>query len=284
MHKILKRTLSAVLLTSSLFLPSKASALDGAALLTSCANAINDPQYTRNTIATILGFASATDLETAISNGTITVWIANGPGVIPGSAGSNGNSRDLYCGDSYDNSVPYMDSSVNTRDFFFGGAGNDSLTATMWYSTFYGGPGNDYVNNLQEQSFFYGGPGVDAFGTISTGVWASTFDQGVDPIGVTSLTFAGGSTQLTYRTSTTVTLILNVAAKATFYASGKRITTCIKRVATGSNSTFTATCNWRPTVLGNTTLSVTATSIDAGDSISFTFPSKIWVTSRTNKR
>jgi hypothetical protein len=259
-------------------------AIDGAALLTSCANSINDPLYTRDSIATIMGFGSTAALETAITNGTITVYIANGPGVIPGSASSNGNARDLYCGDSNDNSVPFMDSGVGTRDYFFGGAGNDSLTATMWFSNFYGGPGNDYANALEEQSLFEGGPGNDSFGSISTGAWASTFNQGADVVEFSSLSIAGNVKVTNYRESITITAVVSASSRLTFFANGKRIAGCISRSTSGSGSTHTATCSWRPSVIGSMTISATAVPTGQGVANSAQMPSKISIVARSTRR
>ena len=153
------------------------TAAEATTLLNNCIAAINDPLYTRTTLPGIMGFANAAAIESRIAAGTLGVYIANGAGVIPNSASANGNAQDLYCGDSNDNQVAYMDSDASTQDFFFGGAGNDSLSATMWFSTFYGGPGNDYANSIQERSTFNGGPGTDTYTTLSPD---STFIQGAD--------------------------------------------------------------------------------------------------------
>jgi hypothetical protein len=157
-------------------------------LLNNCIAAINDPLYTRSTLPGIMGFASATAIENAIAAGSLGVYIANGAGVIPNSGSSNGNAQDIFCGDSNDNQVANLDSDASSQDFFFGGAGNDSLTGTMWYSKFYGGPGNDYANSIQERSTFSGGPGTDTYTTLSVD---STFDQGVDD--TTAPTFTSSS-------------------------------------------------------------------------------------------
>jgi VCBS repeat-containing protein len=169
-----------IILALSLVNSSGANALTGAEATTrlnSCIAAINDPLYTRSTLPGIMGFASITTLENAIAAGTLVVYIANGAGVIPNSASANGNAQDLFCGDSNNNQIPTMDSDASTQDFFFGGAGDDSLTGTMWFSKFYGGPGNDYANSIQERSTFDGGPGNDTLTTLSPD---SIFIQGTD--------------------------------------------------------------------------------------------------------
>ena len=150
--------------------------------LNACITAINDPLYTRDTLPGLIRhpngsqpYADATALQAAITAGTIFLYVANGPGLIFSGGGSRQDAPDLYCGDSNDNSVDNLDSNTSSRDYFFGGAGNDSVT-NSWLSTFYGGPGNDTVGGLSENSIFYGGPGTDSVTSNSS----STFDQGVD--------------------------------------------------------------------------------------------------------
>lgn len=184
------KKLLAALFSSLLFwqvLPASAAtytAAEAATLLTNCINGINDPLYTRATLPGLMGFASAAAIETAISNGSLGIYIASGAGVITNV--NNSNSQDLYCGDSNNNSIVYMDSSASTRDFFFGGAGDDSVTGEMWFSTFFGGQGNDSVAKLSETSYFYGGLGTDTVSNISTGTYASYFYQ--DGPSITSVT------------------------------------------------------------------------------------------------
>lgn len=160
--------------------------------LTACVTAINDPLYTRDTIATKIRnpngtsrFADGNALQAAITAGTIYLYVANGPGQIYD--GSRGNSPDLICGDSNNNSVPALDSDTSSRDTFFGGAGDDTVT-NSWLSDFYGGLGNDSVSNLTESSYFDGGPGNDFVTTLSGG---ATFDGGTGTDYVT--TNSGGT-------------------------------------------------------------------------------------------
>lgn len=178
-------TLSGLFLLNLAFSSNPAFALTPAQTLDACIAAINDPLYTRSTIPGITGFANAAAIETAIGSGTLVVYIASGPGEITGSASSNGNGRDFFCGDSNNNTVPSLDSDASTRDYFWGGGGNDSVVGTMWASTFWGGPGDDTVGTLDEGSIFYGGPGNDSVSFIRG---SSTFDQGVDP-DITAPTF-----------------------------------------------------------------------------------------------
>ena len=365
MKLILTALISALISLNITILPESALALTPAQTLDACIAAINDPLFTRSTIPGMTGFANAAAIETAIGNGTLVVYVANGAGEITGSAGSNGNGRDFFCGDSNNNSVPSLDSEASTRDYFWGGGGNDSVVGTMWASTFWGGPGDDTAGTLAEGSIFYGGPGNDLASSIQGG---STFEQGVDP-DITAPTFPsaesfnvaenstavgsitasesatisidGGADKLkfslTQQTSTSATLaflaapdfetpsdvdgnntylivfkaldssnnagyetvtvtvtnvvdttsfstfaiagnvsstqhrvpvvltaVVTVSAKITFFTLGKRIANCINRAATGSVSTFTATCTWKPSVRGAMQVTAVATPTSGG--------------------
>ena len=102
--------LSALIFLNISTVSSPSFALTPAQTLDACIAAINDPLYTRSTIPGLTGFANAAAIETAIGNGTLVVYVASGAGEITGSASSNGNGRDFFCGDSNNNTVPSLDS------------------------------------------------------------------------------------------------------------------------------------------------------------------------------
>jgi len=381
--KSLRVTLILFLFSSLITSPS-ASALTSAeatTLLNNCISAINDPLYTRATLPAIIGYADAAAIESAIAAGSLGVYIANGAGVIPNSGSANGNAPDLFCGDSNDNQVAFMDSNTSSQDFFFGGGGNDSLTGTMWFSSFYGGPGNDYAYNIQERSTFRGGPGNDTYTTLSAD---STFEQGVDdntaptfpsaetfntPENSTSvgsittsesatITIFGGEDQAkfsisrtgdsstalsfvsapnfeaptdvgsnntyvvvfravdaasnagyetvtvtvtdvvetstfnsfalsgsaTYRRAVTINANVSVSSKVTFRARNVIIAGCKNKVASGSGSSFSATCSWRPSARGAVVVTAIAVPISAGISSSSATPISVLVGNRSGNR
>ena len=72
---------------------------------------------------------------------------------------------------------------------------------------------------------------------------------------IVSITFSGGS-NATYRTVGILTATSNLPGRVTFYEKGKVISGC-KKVAT--NASNIATCSWRPSLHGFTTISATAT-------------------------
>jgi hypothetical protein len=112
-------------------------------------------------------YANAAAIESALVAGTLTIWIATTSGAF---GSGSGGAEDLFCGNYQDNTPTDLDSSAGRRDYFLGGAGNDSVV-NMWESVFYGGLGNDTVSNMSESSYFYGGPGTD----VATNVAAGSF-------------------------------------------------------------------------------------------------------------
>jgi hypothetical protein len=354
--------------------------------LNACVTAINDPQYTRDTIATTIRnpngtqkYADGNALQAAITAGSIYLYVANGSGLIFDGGGARQNAPDLYCGDSNDNTVNNLDSDTASRDTFFGGAGNDTVT-NSWLSDFYGGPGNDYVGSLAEDSYFNGGPGTDSVGTNS----GSTFVQGLDDVtpptitssatfsaaenqtaigtataneavtwsilsGVDSatvnlvsgtgvLTFksapnfeaptdngannvynltiratdtagnttdqaiaitvtdvietssfsifrlAGSVTTATYRTAIVITAEVNVSAKVTFKVNGVVIPSCKNKSASGSGSSYIATCSWRASRRGALSLTAVAVPTSAGIASSSPTPINVWVSNRSGSK
>ena len=120
-----------------------------------CVASIADPNWTKTTLLAAIG-KTEQELLTLVNASTWYIQVA-----ADATFGINhANNPDIYCGNSNDNYVPYLDSDAITFDYFFGGAGNDSVN-TSWNSIFYGGEGNDSVSNLTETSRFYGGAGTD---------------------------------------------------------------------------------------------------------------------------
>ena len=274
--------------------------------LNACITAINDPLYTRDTLATTLRnpngtqrYANGDELQAAINNGSIYLYVANGPGLIFGGSGSRQDNPDLYCGDSNDNSVTNLDSNTSTRDHFFGGAGNDTVT-NSWLSDFYGGPGNDSVGNLSENSYFNGGPGTDSVGSISS----STFDQGVDDstpptLSSAALNSSGTAITLTYNEALSATTAPTSAftvldagsavAVSSATASGSALTLAlgstinIGRVVTVSYSDPTAgdDANAIQDLVGNDAASLTSQSVTNNSTVKAT-QTNITITSSTS--
>lgn len=285
MRKLVARTSIVVTLLAFSTAPQVArAALDGPALLTSCVNAIDDPLYTKATLPVIILGAGKNqqDLENVLSAGTYVVWVASGSGAFGGGASSFG--KDLFCGNANDNTVSNLDGNGSEHDFFFGGRGNDSVTTGMWDSTFFGGLGNDYVASIQEYSIFNGGPGFDTYGAISTGTYASTFNQGTDVVAFSSFSLTGNPSSIEYRKYISITAVLDTPSRVTFTDLGKRIAGCLNVRTVVANGYYNAVCNWSPTRIGYANLAATATPLIASTGSSYSQPGKVFVYKRSGNR
>lgn len=202
-HLRIFSALTAISLLSALFTVPPANAVtagEATTLLNNCIAAINDPLYTRATLPGIMSYnginyANAAAIEAALVGNTLTIHVAAGSGAF-GTA--NGAASDLYCGNGNNNTSPDLDAQAGKRDYFFGGAGNDTV-GSMWESVFYGGPGNDTVGSASEVSYFYGGPGADLVTTLSGD---SFFYQ--EDLDTTAPTFPSAETFSTPENSTAV--------------------------------------------------------------------------------
>lgn len=132
-------------------------------ILDKCLANLSDSRLTKEIFLSIVGLTED-ELLRAVANNSWYVTLA----INSGEFGVNhAFSPDIYCGNSQNNFVKFLDSSAETKDYFFGGAGNDSVE-TAWYSEFFGGDGNDSVTNLLEKSIFYGGDGNDSVSNLAS--------------------------------------------------------------------------------------------------------------------
>ena len=84
--------------------------------------------------------------------------------------------------------------------------------------------------------------------------------------------------------SIATTVTVNAAGKVRFFLNGKRISNCLAVSTSGSGSTYTATCNWRPAVTGRQSITATLTPTSNTFS-SVTSPAlSTWVFTRTTRR
>ena len=106
----------------------------------------------------------------------------------------------------------------------------------------------------------------------------------VDTSSFNSLALAGSATTATYRTSVVITANVTVASRVTFRVSGKVLPGCKNKLATGSGSSFSVTCNWRPSNRGQVNLTAAATPTGAGISSATSNALSIRVGNRTGSR
>jgi hypothetical protein len=86
-----------------------------------------------------------------------------------------------------------------------------------------------------------------------------------------------------YRSASTININVSTAAKITFRAKGVVIAGCKNKTSSGSGSSYTATCSWRPSVRGQVNL--TASIVPTGPWANLTStPLSIRVINRTGAR
>ena len=106
----------------------------------------------------------------------------------------------------------------------------------------------------------------------------------VDTSSFNSLSLAGSATTATFRTVVVITANVTVASKVTFRVNGKILPGCKNKLATGSSSSFSATCSWKPSNRGSVSLTATAAPTGAGISSTTSNPVSIMVDRRTGSR
>ena len=106
----------------------------------------------------------------------------------------------------------------------------------------------------------------------------------VDTSSFNSLALAGSATTATYRTAIVITANVTVASRITFRVNGKILPGCKNKLASGSGSSFSVTCNWRPSNRGTVALTAAATPTGAGISSTTSNPISIMVDRRTGTR
>ena len=125
---------------------------------------------------------------------------------------------------------------------------------------------------------------TDAASNAGTQSITITVTDVVDTSSFNSLALAGSATTANFRTAVVITANVTVAAKVTFRVNGKILPGCKNKLATGSGSSFSVTCTWRPSNRGQVALTAAATPTGAGISSTTSNPISIMVDRRTGTR
>jgi hypothetical protein len=91
-------------------------------------------------------------------------------------------------------------------------------------------------------------------------------------------------TAATYRSAISITAVVSLPSKVTFRAANVIIAGCKNKNATGSGSSFSATCSWRPSVRGAVPIIVSATPTGPAYAATTSSPLNIFVGKRTGPR
>ena len=125
---------------------------------------------------------------------------------------------------------------------------------------------------------------TDAAANAGTQSITITVTDVVDTSSFNSFALAGSATTATFRSSVDITANISVASKITFLVNGKVLPGCKAKLTTGSGSSHSATCNWRPSNRGLVSVSATAAPIGAGISGATATPLSILVGRRVGPR
>lgn len=125
---------------------------------------------------------------------------------------------------------------------------------------------------------------TDTAGNSGNQAITITVTDVVDTTSFSLFQLAGGATTATFRTAAVITTTVSVASRLTFRVNNKVLPGCKNKLATGSGSSFTTTCLWRPSNRGAVALTAVATPTGAGISSSVAPQISIRVGSRTGAR
>lgn len=206
------------------------------------------------------GGAGGTNGAGGVSNGS---WCGGGGGGLTGD-GANSYSY-AYGGKSFTNGgiggAHYVPSAVTNVLGGFGGGGG--AIAMDYYETNGGGGGGYSGGGCGRNANTTGGiGGGGGGGNFVTGVYVSnSLNTGHGYATFTRMNLSPASISITaasittLRTITSLNATANAPGKVTFFANGKRIAGCISIGTQINGANYTATCNWRPSVRGSTTIS-----------------------------
>jgi len=201
-------------------------------------------------------------------------------GGVGGSNGGQAGSGTLGNGGSGVNNLHSAGASGGGGGYFGGGGAGVGMSP---------GGGSGYVGDVSNSTITAGNAsmpnpaGGTMVGRSGNGYIRITYAAPVTAV-FTLFQLASAATTATFRTSVVISATVTVASKVTFRTNGKVISGCINRTASGSGSSFTATCPWRPSARGSVTVLATADPVTDGILNVTSSPISVGVTSRTSKR
>ncbi len=156
---------------------------------------------------------------------------------------------------------------------------SDTVTALIKFkaSPNYEAPSDSGGNNVYDLVL----TATDSASNAGTQTITITVTDVVDTSSFNSFSLSGTPA---YRTVATITANVSVAARVTFRAKNVIISGCKNKLATGSGSSFSATCSWKPSTRGAVVLTATAAPTGAGISSSTATPLSVMVGNRSGGR
>ena len=159
---------------------------------------------------------------------------------------------------------------------------SDSVTAFIRFkvSPNFEAPADVGDNNIHEITL----TATDTAANTGTQSITITVTDVVDTSSFNSLALSGSATTATYRTSVVITANVTVASRVTFKVNGRVLPGCKNKLATGSGSSFSVNCTWRPSNRGTVSLTANATPTGAGISSAAASPVNVVVGNRSGAR
>jgi len=173
-----------------------------------------------------------------------------------------------------------ISSGVDAARFNISRSDTDTAIIKFNSSPDYEAPSDSGGNNVYDLTL----TATDTSGNAGTQAVTITVTNVVDTSAFSLFQLAGGATVAAYRTAIAITATVNVASKVTFRMNGKVLPGCKNKLATGSGSSFTATCAWRASARGAVNLTAAATPTGAGISSATAPQLNIRVGNRTGAR
>lgn len=135
-------------------------------------------------------------------------------------------------------------------------------------------------NNIYELTL----TATDGSGNAGTQSITITVTDVLDTSFFNSFALLGSPTTVTFRTSVTLSANISVSSRVTFRGNGKALPGCISKITSGSGSSHSVTCAWRPSTRGSVTLSATSTPTSAGITGASSNPINVGVERRVGAR
>ncbi len=187
-------------------------------------------------------------------------------------------------------------------------AGDDGYPSTIFGSTVYfggggggggwggaapnGGPASLGGGGKGASSTEAGSPGINGTGGGGGASASSSSSGGAGGSGIVLVRFSaaagdfttGKSASTIFRTATTLIVTSIQASRVTFLANGKAIPGCKALRSTGSGTTYTATCAYRPAVHGPIQITATISPTASPSTVQTVSAGVATVTTRSGKR
>lgn len=159
---------------------------------------------------------------------------------------------------------------------------SDSVTALIRFkvSPDFEAPADVGGNNVYEITL----TATDAASNAGTQSITITVTDVVDTSSFNSFALAGGVTTATFRGSIQINASVTVASRITFRAANMVIPGCKSILASGSGSTFTVSCSWKPSKRGAVLLTASSAPTSAGITGAMATPINLNVINRSGRR